>query len=222
VHLTGAANLLSGVHTWNQATGRGGVGIQDDIGHNRYIGCYLDYTDLVLTAPTGVLISSGFFLGGAQLVFAAPSGGGIVDGVVLSSNVWSHTKLPPLAVNETLGAWRSVTALQESGTALAPGQPRLGPSASLTVQGAITPFGASGSCIVWACDFAGLLLFPHAPIVAVSHTLAGALLPPAPSTFSTGSPVWNSTGDHSGGFVSCMYEGSPQGVALTATASQSV
>ena len=41
VELSGAANVISGVHTWNCATGKGGVGILNTAGHNHFTGCYL-------------------------------------------------------------------------------------------------------------------------------------------------------------------------------------
>lgn len=54
VYVYGAANLISGVHTWNDATAHGGKGIVLDNGYsgqNRLVGCYLDYTDLRMFDP---------------------------------------------------------------------------------------------------------------------------------------------------------------------------
>eukprot|EP01060_Flectonema_neradi_P032389 TRINITY_DN513_c16_g1_i1.p1 TRINITY_DN513_c16_g1~~TRINITY_DN513_c16_g1_i1.p1 ORF type:complete len:465 (+),score=98.69 TRINITY_DN513_c16_g1_i1:37-1431(+) len=63
--VSGAANLLTGIHTWNG----GGVGIQ--LGNtsnaygatkNRLTGCYLDYNTLDVYNPVDTIIENGFFL----------------------------------------------------------------------------------------------------------------------------------------------------------------
>ena len=48
VHPLQAANKLVNVHTWNEATGNGGIGILNKASQNIFIGCYLDFTDFVL------------------------------------------------------------------------------------------------------------------------------------------------------------------------------
>jgi len=50
IAVTGQANILTGVHCYNKATGFGGVGIKLKLGgltQTRSIGCYLDYTAIV-------------------------------------------------------------------------------------------------------------------------------------------------------------------------------
>jgi hypothetical protein len=64
VVVTGAANLLTGVHTWNLGEALGGIGILiDSPGYtqNRLIGCYLDYNDIVAINPEHLTIVDGFF-----------------------------------------------------------------------------------------------------------------------------------------------------------------
>eukprot|EP01006_Ploeotia_vitrea_P066173 TRINITY_DN94460_c0_g1_i1.p1 TRINITY_DN94460_c0_g1~~TRINITY_DN94460_c0_g1_i1.p1 ORF type:complete len:469 (+),score=59.73 TRINITY_DN94460_c0_g1_i1:29-1435(+) len=71
VKVTGAANLLEGVHTWNLATPFGGVGIYIDAPgytQNRVLGCYLDYNDLVAVDPQLLSVEQSFFLISANLV----------------------------------------------------------------------------------------------------------------------------------------------------------
>lgn len=44
VQLNGAANKVVDTHTWNQATGNGGIGILNEESQNIFVGCYLDFT----------------------------------------------------------------------------------------------------------------------------------------------------------------------------------
>lgn len=53
VRLGGSANLVTNVHTWNDATGDGGVGIYNAASQNRFVGVYLDFTDLILAGEGG-------------------------------------------------------------------------------------------------------------------------------------------------------------------------
>jgi len=183
VQLTGAANILNGVHTWNCATGNGGTGILNQESQNRFEGVYLDYTDLVLGGASGaqqISVSNAFFLGGAQIVFAAAKAGSSVYGVSLTGNTWYATSAPALAVNETTGTWTSVTDLVVTGTALQQGEStaRL-PRATLVVS---SPSGA------WSprqtVDFSKVLLFPHVPIQSAVVQVAGS----APATGSAAPP----------------------------------
>ena len=87
VALHGAANKLVNVHTWNQATGNGGIGILNAMSQNIFVGCYLDFTDLVLESAQFISFTGGFFLGNAQLVFAAQKPADAVLGVSLLANV---------------------------------------------------------------------------------------------------------------------------------------
>ena len=150
-----AANKLVDCHTWNEATGNGGIGILNSASQNIFYGCYLDFTNLVLAVAQQVSFSGGFFLGNAQAVFAAQKPGDSVVGVSFSGNVWYDCSLPSFAVNETLGAWGHVLDFDVLGNAFCGGVAPGGlPSATLTAQGFTSgPF-----------DFASVLLFPSAGI----------------------------------------------------------
>jgi len=74
VEVTGAANLLKGVHTWNCATAQGGIGIlvnAPGYTQNRLLGVYLDYNSIVAVAPEHLTISDSFFLCGGNVVLKA-------------------------------------------------------------------------------------------------------------------------------------------------------
>ncbi len=152
------------VHTWNQATGNGGIGILNAASQNIFFGCYLDFTDLVLEVAQYISFSGGFFLGNAQLVFAAQRPADAVLGVSISDSVWYDCNVPSFAVNETQGAWASVTDLTVSGTAFCTASPQVGlPAATLVASGPAPP----------QFDFSGVLLFPHAGIASATVSTSG-------------------------------------------------
>ena len=170
VQLTGAANILNGVHTWNDAKGNGGIGILNSMSQNRFIGCYLDFNDLVLAGDGAqqTSISDGFFLGGGQIQFQARAAGNSVFGVAIVGNVWFDTNSPALAVNESSGTWTSVTDLTVVGTTLQQGQATTHVPRATIITAAMT-----GSSSATTVDFSRVLLFPHAPIQSASVTVVG-------------------------------------------------
>jgi hypothetical protein len=167
VDVIGAANKITNVHTWNCATGNGGVGILNRESQNIFMGIYMDFTDLVLRNAQQLSITNGFFLGGAQIVFEAQKARDAVLGVSINSNVWYDCDGPSLAVNETLGAFTSVTDLDVTGTAFC-GYSRTKaaglPSATKVFSG---PFAG-------LIDFSDVLLFPSAGIAWATGSAVGA------------------------------------------------
>ena len=157
VAVSGAANLLSGVHTWNCATGNGGVGVLNSASQNRFEGCYFDYTDLRLTVAVDLTIASSFFLGNAQLEFRAPAPASEVRGVYISGSAYYSTTAAPFLVNETQGTWTSISDFVVEGLLWGgSAQPRAGLSrASKAWQGRC----ADGPMRI---DFSDVLAFPSA------------------------------------------------------------
>jgi hypothetical protein len=168
VEVTGAANLINAAHTWNDATGNGGIGILNTMSQNRFVGCYLDFTDLKLVGSGAqqLTVADGFFLGDAQLVFAASAPGQAVYGVSLAGNVWYDCGQPALASNETLGTWTSVTDFSMVGTSYCgKDQTRTG-----LARATITTGGADSASV----DFSRVLLFPNAPIASATASAVNA------------------------------------------------
>eukprot|EP00250_Pteridium_aquilinum_P005638 c15703_g2_i1 orf=3-1568(-) len=112
IEVIGQANIITGVHCYNKATGWGGVGImiRQGASQNRILGCYLDYTGIVLEDTRQITITNSFFLGDAFVLLKAlksnpsPSvfGVSIVDNMFCGSNhgvpivqiqgIFSHVK----------------------------------------------------------------------------------------------------------------------------------
>eukprot|EP00026_Physarum_polycephalum_P007760 Phypoly_transcript_07826.p1 GENE.Phypoly_transcript_07826~~Phypoly_transcript_07826.p1 ORF type:complete len:480 (+),score=49.66 Phypoly_transcript_07826:140-1579(+) len=89
VNITGAANLITGVHTWNLVEDDGGIGILVDAPgytQNRLVGCYLDYNDIVAIDPEHLTIVDGFFLCGGNIILRALTSGHVVQGLVVADN----------------------------------------------------------------------------------------------------------------------------------------
>ena len=99
----GAALLVQGVHVWNGIPAWNGTGIWlRPGGHSgntrtRLIGCYLDFNDLVIEqlGPVeqlgSVVVSDGFFMGGAKIVIHLQEGlpDGALPGLLVVDNVFA-------------------------------------------------------------------------------------------------------------------------------------
>ena len=171
VDVIGAANKLTNVHTWNMATGNGGIGVLNRESQNIFIGIYMDFTDLVLRNAQQISVTNGFFLGGAQIIFEAQKARDAVLGVSILSNVWYDCSGPSLAVNETAGTWTSVTDFDMAGTAFC-GYSRskatglAAATKTFTIPAPNTPTAAF--------DFSDVLLFPSAGIASATATFMSA------------------------------------------------
>lgn len=171
VWITGAADILNGVHTWNQNTGDGGIGILNQMSQNRFEGCYLDYNDMVLRGAGAqqTVVSGGFFLGGAQLIFETVAPNQLeVYGTSIMGNEWYATGSAPLAVNESAGSWQEIHDITITGSTLVPGQPYVGTTATQIASN--LPASANDT---WFFDFSSQLLFPTRPILYATATLSG-------------------------------------------------
>ena len=86
VAVNGAANLLTGVHTWNNAETLGGIGILVNSYQTRIVSCYLDYNSLVIAWPTAVVVTNCFFLCAGNLVLRASASETEINGLSIVDN----------------------------------------------------------------------------------------------------------------------------------------
>ena len=117
VAVNGAANLLTGVHTWNNAETLGGIGIFiDDPGYtqNRLVGCYLDYNSLVAVDPAELVITDGFFLCGGNIVIRA-SGAGNIAGLSIIGNEFAECNNDTIIFDERNGQFSGVYDIYVAG-----------------------------------------------------------------------------------------------------------
>jgi len=178
VAVSGQADLVSDTHTWNLATGNGGVGILVNASQTRLTGNYLDWNNVVF-APAALSQSSftgGFFLCGGHIQLQAPAAGAgpaAIHGLYIANNAYvgGYCHFSGYRTVEAVGDWagaavQDVTAVgaqAEQGIAVASTQATLAVTA---------PPGAPTA--VFTANFTSALLFDAAavPIRSVSYSVA--------------------------------------------------
>lgn len=191
VIVSGAANLIRGVHTWNRANTDGGYGIVDlggpTGGGNRYIGCYADCNDHVLYNPDLITLEGGFYLCGGQIILAATGANALVRSTVIAANQFSGTCNKP--------AWPTVRVDESNATFSAPVDVTVRDSMAdgtwlVTATALTRSLTLTVPTTNWTIDFTAALLFnaSRAPIRTIQHwftldegqfALSSARSPPA-------------------------------------------
>ncbi|GJZ25684.1 polygalacturonase QRT3-like protein [Tanacetum coccineum] len=90
IMISGQANVITGVHCYNKATGFGGTGIYLKLAgltQTRIVSSYFDYTGIVSEDPVQLHVSGCFFLGDAFIVLKSIHG--VVNGVNIVDNMFS-------------------------------------------------------------------------------------------------------------------------------------
>jgi hypothetical protein len=178
VYTANGANLLEGIHTWNDATHAHSPGhgiVVDGTQSIRVINCYLDYTALRLVDPVHISVMNTFFLGGGTLVVAAGKKA-IVDGLTVMDNTWNQfnsgawvTGNVTLVVDERNGTKFSkvtdVVMLGNIGSSA--GKASMAPRAVTATQ-TLTQHTPSTR---WEFDFSGVFAFPNLGIVDVQYSI---------------------------------------------------
>ena len=163
----GEANQINDIHTWNLANANGGTGILATRAQQRFTGCYLDWNNIVLTYPTRISFTGGFFLCGARIVIQAPADG-VVDGVYIAANefIGEYCHFGGYGAVESSGAFASVSDVTVAGTLAEPGIFVRGPQATLTAH-------ATAPTASFEFNFTNRLLFDTAavPIQSISASV---------------------------------------------------
>ncbi|XP_010439621.1 PREDICTED: polygalacturonase QRT3-like isoform X1 [Camelina sativa] len=166
VMISGQANLLSGVHCYNKATGFGGTGIYlklPGLTQNRIVNSYMDYTGIVAEDPVQLQISGTFFLGDAFIVLKSIAG--LVRGVNIVDNMFSGSGngVPIVQLDQRNTAFEDVDQVFVDRNSVN------GMGAKSTVaKGSVDGNGTS-----WTVDFNPVLLFPDM-INHVQYTLVAS------------------------------------------------
>ncbi|ESW10842.1 hypothetical protein PHAVU_009G242600 [Phaseolus vulgaris] len=152
VLLRGQANILTGVHCYNKATGFGGIGILVKLAGNsqtRIDNCYMDYTAIVMEDPVQVHVTNGFFLGDANIVLKSVEGK--ICGLNIVDNMFSgnpNNKVPIVSLD---GEFSNIDQVITDRNSV------IGMSLRSTVGKLIV--GGNGT--KWVADFSNVLLFPN-------------------------------------------------------------
>lgn len=164
VKVLGAANLLTGVHTWNG----GGVGIE--LGNhtssygahqNRLIGCYLDYDTLDMYSPSQTVVQSTFFLETHANIFrvgneSRADSDGMHD-VAMQFNTFSSN-----STNETVSLHGSLFAWTSGNVRVSDSLPNTAKStrAKRTITLTNATESAAANILRFEFDFSDILLLP--------------------------------------------------------------
>ncbi|CAN6453787.1 unnamed protein product [Victoria cruziana] len=152
--ISGQANIITGVHCYNKATGWGGTGIfvrTPGLSQTRIADCYLDYTGIVAEDPVQLHISNSFFLGNAFVLLKSVSG--VVSGLNIVDNMFSGDRktLDIVQLDQSKSPFTSIGQVVIDRNNVRGMNLR-----STTAKGVANGNGAS----TWTVDFSSVLLFP--------------------------------------------------------------
>ncbi|KAL5977509.1 Polygalacturonase qrt3 [Asimina triloba] len=153
--VSGQANVLTGVHCYNKATGWGGIGIHlrlPGLTQTRIVNCYLDYTGIVAEDPVQLHISGSFFLGNAYVTLKSVSG--VARGITIVDNMFygdgkgveivqlDQSKKPFTNIDQVIVDRNNAVGMKLKST---------------VARGLIEGENKT----TWAMDFSSILLFPN-------------------------------------------------------------
>ncbi|XP_042518822.1 polygalacturonase QRT3 [Macadamia integrifolia] len=150
--LRGQANILTGVHCYNKATGFGGIGILVKLGglsQTRIDNCYLDYTGIVMEDPVQVHVSNAFFLGDANIVLKSIKGQ--ISGVNILNNMFTGDPKNMVPIVKLDGKFRNIDQVVID-------RNNVNGMKLKTTVGRLT---VAGKGTKWVADFSSMLVFPN-------------------------------------------------------------
>ncbi|XP_030467596.1 polygalacturonase QRT3-like [Syzygium oleosum] len=153
IMVSGQANVITGVHCYNKATGFGGTGIYLKSPGNtqtRILNCYLDYTGIVSEDPVQIDISNCFFLGDAYIVLKSING--VANGVNIRNNMFSGSNkgIDILQLDQSNGPFKEIDQVVIDANN----------ANGMTVRSTVARGSAQGNGTSWTVDFNSTLLFP--------------------------------------------------------------
>lgn len=148
--LVGQANIVTGVHCYNKATGFGGIGILVKAGASltRIVNCYLDFTAIVMEDPVQVHVTNGLFLGDANVVLKSVTGQ--ISGVNVVNNMFNgnaKNMVPIIQLDGEFSRIDQVVIEQNNVKGMSP----------KSTVGRLT---VAGNGTKWVADFSSILVFP--------------------------------------------------------------
>ncbi|CAN4081795.1 unnamed protein product [Withania somnifera] len=152
--VSGQANLLSGVHCYNKATGFGGTGIYLKVAgltQTRIVDSYLDYTGIVAEDPVQLQISHTFFLGDAFITFKSING--VVNGVNIVDNMFSGSNrgIDIVQLDQSNGPFKKIDQVVVDRNNVK----------GMNVKATIASGVAQGNGTSWTLDLNPILIFPN-------------------------------------------------------------
>ncbi|XVE94295.1 hypothetical protein REPUB_Repub01dG0268800 [Reevesia pubescens] len=148
--LVGQANIVTGVHCYNKATGFGGVGIlvKSTASLTRIDNCYLDFTAIVMEDPVQVHVTNGFFLGDANVVLKSIKG--YISGINIVNNMFNgdaRNMVPIIHLDGNFSTIDQVVIEQNNVN-------------GMSLKSTVGKLRVAGNGTKWVADFSSLLVFP--------------------------------------------------------------
>jgi hypothetical protein len=167
VEVNAEANILTGVHTWNNVLG---VGIAVNAPQVRLHGCYLDFNALVFSDPSRVVVQESFFLG-TNAVFKAVQKD-TLEWIRFQGNTYA-AKGPSIELQGKFAGGTSVNIVDDIAGWEPVGPPPWGDLNRTQIK--LTRARRSlrlNAATKWAFDFSDVLLLPTIDEVTYSISLA--------------------------------------------------
>ncbi|KAJ0082133.1 hypothetical protein Patl1_12231 [Pistacia atlantica] len=152
VLLTGQANILTGVHCYNKATGFGGVGVlikQSGAQLTRVDNCYFDYTAIVIEDPVQVHVTNGLFLGDANVVLKSIKGR--ISGLNIVDNMFNGSPSKNVPIVKLDGGFSSIDQVVIDRNNVN----------GMKLKSTVGKMSVTGNGAKWVADFSSILLFPN-------------------------------------------------------------
>lgn len=154
VIVSGQANLLSGIHCYNKATGFGGTGIYlklPGLTQTRIVDSYLDYTGIVAEDPVQLTISNTFFLGDGFVKLKSING--VVNGVNIVDNMFSGSNkgIDIVQLDQSNGPFKTIEQVVVDRNNVK----------GMNLKGTIGSGVVEGNGTSWTMDFNPILVFPN-------------------------------------------------------------
>lgn len=162
VLISGQANVLTGVHCYNKATGWGGTGIYlrlPGLTQTRIVNCYLDFTGIVAEDPVQLHITGSFFLGNAYVLLKSIKG--VISGLNIVDNMFAGDSGADIVqLDQSNGRFTTVDqVIVDRNNAR-----------GMTLRSTVARGKMEGNGSIWTLDFSRVLLFPNL-IKHVQYTL---------------------------------------------------
>ncbi|CAL0334919.1 unnamed protein product [Lupinus luteus] len=150
--LRGQANIITGVHCYNKATGFGGIGILVKLPGNsatRIDNCYMDYNAIVMEDPTQVHVTNAFFLGDGNIVLKSIKGQ--ISGLTIVDNMFSGDPKAKFPIISLDGKFSNIDQVVIDRNI----------ASGMSIKSTIGKLTVDGNGTKWVADFSNILVFPN-------------------------------------------------------------
>lgn len=154
IMVSGQANIITGVHCYNKASGFGGTGIYlklPGLTQTRIVNSYMDFTNIVAEDPVQLDISDNFFLGDASIILKSIKG--VVNGLNIVNNMFSGSNkgVNIVQLDELNGPFNQISQVVIDQNNVQ----------GMNLRSTVAKGSAKGNGTLWTVDFMSVLLFPN-------------------------------------------------------------